>query len=857
MRQRRWTSSRVGKALLGVAVAATLPTTAALAQAPGLPRDYDVQRIESPNPIANYHFGWGVASADFTGDGDQDLLVAQSDSFTSGEVFLFDGESGGHIDTLAPPERNQNRPNGTPNFEEFAFVYAEKMADIGSCEGGQSKVLCGLPRVGPQDGIPEIIIGSRRLKVATDGTAGSGPVIGRGYVFDGKTRAVLKKIDMPVAERNTDQSGPAFARSMMSPSGLAPCNGSRADANDAGVARCDGLTPADKLGDMDGLANSSNPTVASRARADIIVTARGYRETSADGAPNSAPSTSQCDTSSNKATPPADVPEPSTCNSGRAWMYRGEEISGTSPREILDGTDNGQEPQGSTAIVEGEVVGTTENVRVLRNPFGQRSSQEFGGNVFRIGDVGQCKGGVNEGTISAPPTCKPAPSGTTNYDPDGIPEIAIADRTVDYPLPNPNTRETLDVGATYVYDGKSGALLTTYTHPQPQPDARFSDGFNAGMAVGDLGNSSLPDLLQGAPGQSVFSAGDGRSYVMNGEASSGRGRQFAILDDATPEPGGQFGSAQTGVGDLVGGTNPANEVLVGSFAPFTINTEFTNSQLINDAFIMNPNSERVLQTILDPDRSPGSGFGVGITPMGDLNEDGFLDFSISSYLSDAPPNGAPSQGRAFIFRSNNRSAAAPRPGQSPTLPRSLRPGTCANDTLGTNRSDRLRGTRMGDRIFGFRGNDAVESFAGGDCLSGGRGRDRLDGDTGNDRLLGGAASDRLSGSRGNDRLFGGAGKDRLSGGRGRDLLAGGTGADTLRGGRGDRLFGEQGKDRLFAGRRARRIDAGAGNDYVSVANGRRDTVNCGAGRDRVRADRSDRLQGCERVKRVRRRGSRG
>lgn len=861
MLRSHWTSSRVGKALLVVAAAAALPTTAALAQSPGLPRDYDVQRIESPNPIANFHFGWGTASADFTGDGDQDLLVAQSDSFTAGEVFLFDGENGRHIDTLAPPEKNQAKADGTPNFEEFAFVYAEKMPDVGSCPGGQSKQLCALPRVGPQDGIPEIIIGSRALKVGPNGEAGrrDDKTIGRGYVFDGRTRAVLKRIDMPVGERNatiaSGANGTAFARSMVSPSGLAPCNGSAANANNAGVARCDGLTPADALGDMDGLANSPDPAVASKARADIIVTARGFRETSARDQPNSAPTTSQCATSASTANPPAAT----TCNSGRAWIYHGEDISGSSPMEILDGTLD-REVQGGSTGIEGQ---NKETVTTLRNPFGQRTGQEYGGNVFRIGDVGRC---------TAPTTNPPTPlvnptsfrCNTSTYNPDGIPEIAVADRTVDYPLANPNSTEFPDVGATYVYDGATGGLLTTYTHPQPQPDGRFSDGFNAGMAVGDLGNSSLPDLLQGAPGQSVGSGGDGRSYVLNGEASSGRGRQFSILDDPTPDPGGQFGSSQTGVGDLVGGSlNPANEVLVGSFAPFTINTEFSNNQLINDAHIMNPQTEKVLQTIPDPDRSPGSGFGVGMTPMGDLNEDGFLDFSISSYLSDAPPNGEPSQGRTFIFRSNNKTsspaqgpAQGPRPGQSPSTPNSLRPGKCANDTLGTKSSDRLSGTRMGDRVFGFQGNDRIDAFGGGDCLSGGVGRDRLDGDDGDDRLLAGGGNDRLSGGRGNDRLFGGTGKDALSGGRGRDLLAGGTASDTLRGGRGDRLFGEQGNDRLFVGRGAKQIDAGAGRDFVNVANGRRDRVNCGSGRDRVRADRSDRLRGCERVKRIRRRGSR-
>jgi activator of Hsp90 ATPase-like protein len=41
----------------------------------------------------------------------------------------------------------------------------------------------------------------------------------------------------------------------------------------------------------------------------------------------------------------------------------------------------------------------------------------------------------------------------------------------------------------------------------------------------------------------------------------------------------------------------------------------------------------------------------------------------------------------------------------------------------------------------------------------------------------------------------------------------------------------------------------AGSDRINVADGRRDVVRCGRGRDRVRADRRDRLIRCERVRR--------
>jgi hypothetical protein len=46
---------------------------------------------------------------------------------------------------------------------------------------------------------------------------------------------------------------------------------------------------------------------------------------------------------------------------------------------------------------------------------------------------------------------------------------------------------------------------------------------------------------------------------------------------------------------------------------------------------------------------------------------------------------------------------------------------------------------------------------------------------------------------------------------------------------------------------------GAGNDTIGARNGKRETVDCGAGkRDRATADRRDKVRGCEKVERARR-----
>jgi CSLREA domain-containing protein len=90
-------------------------------------------------------------------------------------------------------------------------------------------------------------------------------------------------------------------------------------------------------------------------------------------------------------------------------------------------------------------------------------------------------------------------------------------------------------------------------------------------------------------------------------------------------------------------------------------------------------------------------------------------------------------------------------------------------------------------------------------------------------LRGTAAGDRINGKGGNDRINGKGGEDCLDGGPGKDRITGGGQADT--------------------------VTAGAGNDRIFVKDGVRDRVNCGPGRDRVIADKKDRLAKCEVVRR--------
>jgi dipeptidyl aminopeptidase/acylaminoacyl peptidase len=115
-------------------------------------------------------------------------------------------------------------------------------------------------------------------------------------------------------------------------------------------------------------------------------------------------------------------------------------------------------------------------------------------------------------------------------------------------------------------------------------------------------------------------------------------------------------------------------------------------------------------------------------------------------------------------------------------------------------------------------------------------------------VRGTSRADRLTGSRRPDVVYAGTGADVLRGGRGADLLDGESGHDRLAGGPGDdSLAGGAGGDRLAGNAVSDRIFAGPGSDRIDAQDRRHDVIDCGPGRDQVRADYRDRLsRNCER-----------
>jgi Ca2+-binding RTX toxin-like protein len=121
---------------------------------------------------------------------------------------------------------------------------------------------------------------------------------------------------------------------------------------------------------------------------------------------------------------------------------------------------------------------------------------------------------------------------------------------------------------------------------------------------------------------------------------------------------------------------------------------------------------------------------------------------------------------------------------------------------------------------------------GADVLVGTAGRDVLSGRGGDDCLFGRSSDDRMSGGTGADLLYGAGGDDRLNGNAGQDTLRGGNGNETISPGAGKDVVAAQG-----------------GNDTITARDRTRDKIDCGAGRDKLKADRSDTVKNCEFVTR--------
>jgi hypothetical protein len=357
----------------------------------------------------------------------------------------------------------------------------------------------------------------------------------------------------------------------------------------------------------------------------------------------------------------------------------------------------------------------------------------MGYSVAPVGDLGACTNTADIGNTGDPGDYYCLNSGPTgnqaSVTPDGRPDFIASSHRADFAGMG-------DVGIAFAIDGATGRVMDVYNHPEPKISSIFAFSNYNQPALGDAGSSNKPDVYQGAMVHDVQHRAQGRGWVLSGDFTSGGANHYgiAVLDDPTPNQIGNFSTSSGGVGDLDGDSR--KELMIGAYGP---HAPQVIENVVSDVHIFAPLGELVLQTIPDPDQQPGSGFGRGLAPLGDLNDDGFLDFAVGAGGFDpgaptacspcTPVPGNPAQGRIYILRSDNSPAPPPEPGPGSSSQGSVGPqgaqgaqgpqspaATLSGRTLELVAAPVRRSSRRGARVSLRRGRGLrlvgkLESFA--------------------------------------------------------------------------------------------------------------------------------------------------
>lgn len=108
-------------------------------------------------------------------------------------------------------------------------------------------------------------------------------------------------------------------------------------------------------------------------------------------------------------------------------------------------------------------------------------------------------------------------------------------------------------GRAYVIDGTDNTVVETISSPSPDSLGGFGTALSG---VNDVDEDGTPDLLVGAPGESVDGIAAGRAYLVRGTDGS----VYETLSSPSPQYGGDFGIAVADVGRA--GSDRSSDVVV-------------------------------------------------------------------------------------------------------------------------------------------------------------------------------------------------------------------------------------------------------------------------------------------------------
>ena len=275
-----------------------------------------------------------------------------------------------------------------------------------------------------------------------------------------------------------------------------------------------------------------------------------------------------------------------------------------------------------------------------------------------------------------------AAAGGKDVNGDGFPDILVGAPSWDVDL---SVSSTSNEGYAAVYNGKSGALLKSFTGT----GAGDTLGYAVSL-VGDLNGDNRCDYAIGSPGDDFILGGPFPLIVINGgRAEVYSGSNHALLFSKSGGMGDQLGSAIGAAGDTDG--DGIAEMLVG---------EPHDAADLGAAHLYEGAAGTFLHTFVGLGYGMPEYFGTSVAPVGDINKDGHDDIAIGAPMTDSSVYG----GYTNVYSGATYDLLVP------TLNGSY-PGECAGLALSPTTGD-LNGDGWVDLLTSWPYNDGEGSASG-------------------------------------------------------------------------------------------------------------------------------------------------
>ena len=208
-------------------------------------------------------------------------------------------------------------------------------------------------------------------------------------------------------------------------------------------------------------------------------------------------------------------------------------------------------------------------------------------------------------------------SGDVNH--DGKADVLVG-------APSETVASVPGAGRAYAFSGATGALLYTFTSPNPQPMSGSGAQFGFAVAAGDVNADGNADVVIGAQGEDVgVNAEQGRVYEFSGLDGS----LLYTLVSPNPQTSPAFFGGAVATGDVNG--DGKQDVIVGTSETVAGNSGAGRVYAFSGA------SGGLLYTLVSPNSQVLGVFGEAVA-SGDLNGDGKADVVVGAYQETADGN---------------------------------------------------------------------------------------------------------------------------------------------------------------------------------------------------------------------------